>query len=663
MPGILLPLLLLLLSAAPSSSSATTTYRPLWPKTWPTREDVDAAVGRVSKALTFETVSVAPPASSGGGGGGAPPAPVRALHAHLARSYPAVFGSGAGGMKRGGGSWWPLTTTDAPSSDAPPPPPPRVTAERLGCGALSLLITVRGSSADPSLKPVLLVSHLDVVAAPAASNWTHPPFSGDVSDGSVWGRGAIDVKGPALALLEALQSLLADGAGGAGEKRAPWRPRRTVLVALGHDEEVGGACGAQRVAAHLRTTLEGDAPSSSASSSSRHRHHRRPLIHTLWDEGPGVMLDGVPPLVSRPTALIGTAEKRAVRVVVRARAAGGHASMPPVPALGAAKKQPQKEGQKTRPDDVGFTVGAALGRILAAIDATPPKAELRPPTTDMLLAAAPHADTPSLRLLLPLAVRLPFSRPAVARSLSRASAGAAAMVRTTVVATRLSAGAAAGENVMPQVGEATFNVRLLPGWGSGKLRAYFERRVEEALGGKEGARGVVEVEVGGGGYDGSGEEEGEGGGGSVAPSDGAAYGALKAAIERCWRFEKEEGGSESSSSSAAPPLVAPTLLTGMTDSRNYAHLVASGGRGRGGGGRGRAGGGGGGILRFLPVGLSRASLARIHGTDERLDVGDLARAMCTYRVGIQALGDLPADDGEEGGGGGGGGSGAARSEL
>ena len=46
---------------------------------------------------------------------------------------------------------------------------------------------------DGSLPPLLLYSHLDVVPA-EPQHWTHPPFGGDVADGFVWGRGALDMK-------------------------------------------------------------------------------------------------------------------------------------------------------------------------------------------------------------------------------------------------------------------------------------------------------------------------------------------------------------------------------------------------------------------------------------------------------------------------------------
>lgn len=56
----------------------------------------------------------------------------------------------------------------------------------------SLLYSIKGS--NPGLKPFLLMSHLDVVPATNIEEWDAPPFSGDVLDGFVYGRGAIDVK-------------------------------------------------------------------------------------------------------------------------------------------------------------------------------------------------------------------------------------------------------------------------------------------------------------------------------------------------------------------------------------------------------------------------------------------------------------------------------------
>ncbi|MFX5522294.1 M20/M25/M40 family metallo-hydrolase, partial [Acinetobacter baumannii] len=68
-------------------------------------------------------------------------------------------------------------------------------------------------------------------------DWKHPPFAGVIADGAVWGRGAIDDKGSLITLFEGAEALASQG----------FKPRRTVIIVSGHDEEAGGS-GAQAVA-------------------------------------------------------------------------------------------------------------------------------------------------------------------------------------------------------------------------------------------------------------------------------------------------------------------------------------------------------------------------------------------------------------------------------
>src|SRR5688572_11676053 len=91
----------------------------------------------------------------------------------------------------------------------------------------SLLFRWRGT--DSSLKPILLMGHLDVVPVEPAteSNWQHDPFGGAIVDGFIWGRGSIDNKSGVLGTLEAVETLLAEG----------FTPERTIYLAYGHDEE------------------------------------------------------------------------------------------------------------------------------------------------------------------------------------------------------------------------------------------------------------------------------------------------------------------------------------------------------------------------------------------------------------------------------------------
>jgi len=103
-------------------------------------------------------------------------------------------------------------------------------------GRGSLAVRVRG---DGSQRPLLLMSHLDVVPAEPA-RWTHPPFAGEVADGILYGRGAIDSK---LTAAVHLQVLLM-----AHRRQRPLK-RDLVLIAAA-DEEVGGTYGMAWLAEH-----------------------------------------------------------------------------------------------------------------------------------------------------------------------------------------------------------------------------------------------------------------------------------------------------------------------------------------------------------------------------------------------------------------------------
>ena len=70
----------------------------------------------------------------------------------------------------------------------------------------SLLLKWQGT--DASKKPILFISHQDVVAVGADDHWTHPAFGGVIADGYVWGRGALDVKVTMTAMFEAVAFLL-----------------------------------------------------------------------------------------------------------------------------------------------------------------------------------------------------------------------------------------------------------------------------------------------------------------------------------------------------------------------------------------------------------------------------------------------------------------------
>lgn len=267
----------------------------------------------------------------------------------------------------------------------------------------SLLFTWEGS--DPKLEPVLLMSHMDVVpVVPGTeSQWTHAPFAGEVADGFVWGRGAIDCKGSLIAMLEAAESLAAQG----------FRPKRTIMFAFGHDEEISGLEGNKKIAEMLAA--------------------RGVKLAFVSDEG-GMMTEGVVSGIATPVALIGVAEKGYLTIELTAHAAGGHSSMPPHQEDTAVGKL---IGAMTRVGDAPFD---------SAIDG---------PTRAMLDAFAPA---------MPFGRKLVFAnlwlfKPLVTQ-IMQTNPGTAAQIQTTIAPTMLKAGVK--ENVLPPEAEGVINFRLHP---------------------------------------------------------------------------------------------------------------------------------------------------------------------------------------------------------
>jgi carboxypeptidase PM20D1 len=264
----------------------------------------------------------------------------------------------------------------------------------------SLLYTLPGS--DPSLPPILLLSHQDVVPVEAGTevDWEAPPFAGELRDSYVFGRGAIDDKGSLVAVMEAMETLLARG----------FQPRRTVMLAFGHDEEVLGS-GAKAIAQLLEERMI------------------RPWF--VIDEGMAVLLDN--PLTGKPAALIGIAEKGYMTVRVTARSEGGHSSMPP------------RE-----------TAAERLSRAILAIRAHPFAGHLdEGPIAGMLDALAPHLGFVQRAVI---SNRWAFG-PLLSSRMGSTAAGNA-LLRTTIAPTEVDGGTK--ENILPQEVHALVNLRLNP---------------------------------------------------------------------------------------------------------------------------------------------------------------------------------------------------------
>lgn len=342
------------------------------------RADLDAAAmaGRLADALKIPTLSATPEAPS--------LARFDELHALLQRQFPRVHAE----------------------------------LDREVVAGASLLYRWRGRGRCPAL---LLAAHQDVVPVEPGTEalWTHPPFAGVVADGAVWGRGAIDDKSALMAILEAVEVLLARS----------FQPDCDVWLAFGHDEEISGLQGARAIATLLQ--------------------ERGVQLAYVLDEGGAITLGAIPG-TNTPLATIGVAEKGYVSVRLIARDGGGHSSMPP------------------RRTAIG-----RLARAVARLEAHRPDAEFSPVQRELLRRIAAHVD-PLQRVVL---ANLWITAPLVERLLSAQPASDATQ-RTTTAPTLLRAGIK--DNVLAQQAEAVVNFRVRLGDSIDGVLAHVRTTIDDA---------------------------------------------------------------------------------------------------------------------------------------------------------------------------------------
>jgi carboxypeptidase PM20D1 len=282
-------------------------------------------------------------------------------------------------------------------------PKTHATLSREVINGSSLLYTWRGR--DATLDPAVFMAHLDVVPVVPGTErqWSHAPFGGEIADGFIWGRGAGDDKSGVIAVLEAVEHLIGDR----------FQPSRTIYLAFGHDEEIGGEEGAQRVAEAL-----------AARGVNRYAF--------VIDEG-GAVGKGLVPGIDRPTALVAVAEKGFVSLKLEVKGEGGHSSTPP------------------RESVVGI-----LARAVAKLEATPFPARLDGSAQLMFDYLGPEMSFGTKLAVANLwLLRLAVERRLLAKPES------AAMLRTTTAPTMFQAGVKA--NVLPPDAWAVVNFRIKPG--------------------------------------------------------------------------------------------------------------------------------------------------------------------------------------------------------
>ena len=323
------------------------------------RIDEMAAAKRLSESVTFATISLSLETTLDAEA-------FLGLHDFLTRSYPKVHGA----------------LTREVISD------------------YSLLYTWEGS--EPTLQPILLMGHFDVVPAENVTDWERPPFSGEISEGFVWGRGTLDDKVSVLGALEAVEHLLGQG----------FQPRRTVYLAFGHDEELDGPRGAGKISQLLA--------------------ERGVHLAFTFDEGMPI-IDGIVPGMSKPVALVGIAEKGYLALKLEVRwPECGHSSIPP------------------RETAIG-----KLARAIVRLKSNLMPANLEEPMSGFFDFLAPEMDF-GMRLVV--ANRWLFE-PLLIEAL-KASAETDATIRSTTAVTIVRAGVKA--NVVPCYAEAVADFRILP---------------------------------------------------------------------------------------------------------------------------------------------------------------------------------------------------------
>ncbi|HVY86282.1 MAG TPA: M20 family peptidase [Caulobacterales bacterium] len=442
--------------------------------------DRDAAAQHLAQAIRFRTVSLS----------GAPtddPARFAQFHAWLARTYPAFYAAAKLEVINGN----------------------------------SLLFTWEGS--DPAQPPLLLLAHQDVVPAPpdTRAEWRVDPFSGEIRDGVIWGRGAVDDKDSLIGLVEAADLLARQG----------MKPKRTIIFAFGHDEELGGS-GAHAMAAALKA--------------------RGVRAWFAIDEG--LVILSHHPLTDAPASLIGISEKGFGTLRVVAHGQAGHSSMPP-------------------PE----TAVSLLAQAVTRIHAMPIDHSLENgPAMDMMRALSPQ---------------LPFTtRMAVANEwlfgpmLRQRFAGipaANALVGTTVAPTVINGGVR--ENVLPAEATALINLRIHPRDHADDLLA----RARHAVAGLQG----VTVDWAAPPQEAS----------PVSATNTSSF-ALIASL---------------SHASAPDAPVAPSLVIGATDSRQYADVAEN-------------------VYRFQPVIFSPDDLEMVHGINEHISIDNFERLIRFYAGLMQA---------------------------
>jgi acetylornithine deacetylase/succinyl-diaminopimelate desuccinylase-like protein len=276
-------------------------------------------------------------------------------------------------------------------------------------------LVVRYRGAGGAGKPILLLAHLDVVAANRA-DWPRDPFVLHEENGYFLGRGVADDKAMAAIFVANLLRYKQEG----------WRPPRDLVLALTADEEGGDANGVEYLVANHRALVD--------------------AAYAINEGGGGVLLDG------RPTMhTVQAAEKVPVNFTLTVTNPGGHSSVP-------------------RPDNAIYQLADALGRLGRHQFPVALNAVTRPWLVETAKVERPDVAA-AMRALAA------NERDTAAAALVSREPRYASTLRTSCVATRLAGGHA--YNALPQTASANVNCRIVPTSSADEVRAEIARVVAD----------------------------------------------------------------------------------------------------------------------------------------------------------------------------------------
>ena len=263
-------------------------------------------------------------------------------------------------------------------------------------------IMMKWKGTDPTLDPIILISHIDVV--PAEGKWTYPPFSGKITkDMRIYGRGTGDIKCGVFSFYQATEELL----------KAGYKPKCDVYLGSSCTEEIGGD-GAPKMVKWFKD----------------HKIH----LFMLSDEGGGIVRDPVAG-IKGTFAAIGVFEKGYGDLKFSAKSNGGHSSTPPKDTPIARLAAFETEVEKHSP------FKSKMSKALRA----------------MLNNLAPYSENFWLKLVM---YNTWLFSPILTKVLPKISTEAGAMLKTTLAFTMQKG--SDGYNVIPQEAWVTGNLRYIP---------------------------------------------------------------------------------------------------------------------------------------------------------------------------------------------------------